>query len=173
MVLSGPFALAAALLAVGGAVKVITPGPAAAALAALRLPSSPLAARVLGAGELAVGAAALALGGRWLAVAVGLCYLGFSMFVVVALRRGVELRSCGCFGQSDAPPSMAHLVIDAAAAMVAFSAAALGPPPPVLSLLAAQPLGGVPFLVFLGAGVYLLILAMTELPRLRHARSGS
>ena len=39
-VLSGPFALAAALLAVGGAMKMVRPGPAAGALAALHIPAA-------------------------------------------------------------------------------------------------------------------------------------
>ena len=38
------------------------------------------------------------------------------VLVVLALRRGWALASCGCFGRPDTPPKVAHAVLNAAAA---------------------------------------------------------
>ena len=43
-------------------------------------------------------------------------YAGFAVFILVALRRGWALSSCGCFGRPDTPPTPAHAVLNAGAA---------------------------------------------------------
>jgi hypothetical protein len=50
---------------------------------------------------------------------VALAYGLFAVFVVVALKRGWALTSCGCFGRPDNPPTVAHAVLNAGAAAIA------------------------------------------------------
>ncbi len=58
---------------------------------------------------------------------VAAAYAGFAVFVLVALRRGWALSSCGCFGRPDTPPTPAHAVLNAGAAVsAAWWAAAWG-----------------------------------------------
>ena len=123
--LAGPFIVTAALLAAGGASKVVRPAPTARALREIGLPASAAVVRIGAVAELAVAAGALAGGGRPFAVLVAASYLGFASFVAVALRRGVPLSSCGCFGVQDTPPTAFHLVLNVAAAATA-GAVALG-----------------------------------------------
>jgi hypothetical protein len=170
-VLSGPFALAAALLAVGGVMKMVRPGPAAGALAALHIPAALSAARLMGGAELIAGSAALVVGGRGAALVVAGFYLVFAAFVAMAISGRVEVASCGCFGQEDAPPTVAHLVIDLCAAGVCLVAAVAAPPSGIIEVLATQPWAGIPFIGFLILGVAALVMAMTELPRLNAARA--
>ena len=80
--------------------------------------------RVGGAVEVVIGVAALLVGGpccsrRWWRAR----YLAFAGFVVVALRTGAPISSCGCFGKVDTPPSVVHVVLDLAFAGVAVAAA--------------------------------------------------
>src|SRR5262249_30242976 len=118
-VLAGPFAIAAVILAAGGAAKAVRPRDTARALAAvgIRFPRA-LPARVVvrvgGALEAAVGLAALLVGGPVLCTLVALSYLMFAVFVGVALRMGAPISSCGCFGKVDTPPSGVHVVLDVA-----------------------------------------------------------
>ena len=57
---------------------------------------------------------------------VALSYLLFAAFVVVALRSGAPISSCGCFGKADTPPSVVHVVLDLLFAGVATAAAFTG-----------------------------------------------
>jgi hypothetical protein len=123
--LSGPFLVAAALLAAGGASKVVRPANTARALGEMGLPDSATLVRGGAALELAVAAGALAGGGRLFAALLAASYLAFTAFVVVALRRGTPLSTCGCFGTTDTPPTAVHVGINLAAAAVA-GAVALG-----------------------------------------------
>lgn len=168
-VLAGPFAIAAVLLAAGGALKARRPRDTAQALGAvgIRLPAFlPLrvAVRIGGAVELLIGIGALLLGGPVFAGLVAASYAAFAGFVIVALRRGAPISSCGCFGKVDTPPSAVHVVLDVAFAAVAVVAAVLGDValPDVLS---DQPLLGIPFLLLLVIGCSLVFLAFTSLPK--------
>jgi hypothetical protein len=129
-------------------------------------------ARLMGVAELTAGSAALVVGGRGAALAVGGFYVVFAAFVVLAISGRVEVASCGCFGQDDAPPGVTHLVIDLVAAAVCLTAAIAAPPPGIVDTVATQPWAGIPFLAFLVIGVAALVMAMTELPRLNAARAG-
>ena len=111
-VLAGPFVIASALLALGGAFKAVDPADTAYAFRALGLPHAPLLVRAGGAAEVVIGVGALAVGGPVFAALVALSYLAFAGFVVVALRSGSPISSCGCFGKVDTPPSVVHVVID-------------------------------------------------------------
>jgi len=163
-VLAGPFVVAAALLGLGGASKALEPNDTARALGTLGLPSSPALVRVGGAAELVIGVGALAFGNRVFAVLVGLSYLGFLAFVVLALVRHAPLRSCGCFGKADTPPSAIHVTVNAAAVLVAGAVVA-DPGVGLPDVLAAQPLLGIPFLLLASVAVYLTFLSLTVLPK--------
>ena len=168
-VLAGPFTIAAVLLAIGGALKAVRPRDTAQALTAigLRFPSSlPArgAVRVGGAIETVIGVGALLTGGPVFAALVAASYLVFTIFVVVALRSGAPISSCGCFGKVDTPPSMVHVVIDLAAAAVAVGAAVVGDVA-LPDVLGDQPLLGIPFLLLIVIGCSLVFLAFTSLPK--------
>ena len=105
-VLAGPFVIASALLALGGAFKAVDPADTAYALRALGLPHAALLVRAGGAAEVVIGVGALAVGGPVFAALVALSYLAFAGFVVVALHSGSPISSCGCFGKVDTPPSV-------------------------------------------------------------------
>jgi hypothetical protein len=163
-VAAGPFAIAAALLAIGGVLKACSPADTANALRAARLPGRPALVRLGGGAEAAVGVTALALGNRVTAVLVAISYLLFALFVVVALRRGTPIASCGCFGKLDTPPSRLHLGIDAAA-LVAALAVAADPGVGLVDVLHRQPLAGAPYLLLVGTGVGLALAALSSLPQ--------
>jgi hypothetical protein len=163
-VLAGPFVVAAALLGLGGASKAVEPSDTARALGALGLPSSRALVRTGGAAELVIGVGALAFGNRVFAVLVGLSYLGFLAFVVLALARHAPLSSCGCFGKADTPPSAIHVTLDALAVLVA-GAVVVDPGVALPDVLADQPLLGLPFLLLVAVGVYLAFLSLTLLPK--------
>jgi hypothetical protein len=167
-VLAGPFAAVAAILAVGGAAKALRPDTAAHALSALGFPRSIVAVRLLGAAEVAMGAGAMAVGGRLLPALVASAYLGFAAFVVLALARGVMLRSCGCFGQLDTPPTAVHVVVNLAAAVVA-GLTALGGGPGLGEVIADQPFAGVPFLLLTAGAAYAMYLVLAVLPQTTRA----
>lgn len=112
---------AALVLAVAGAAKAADPTPVARSLALSGLPSSLLVGRLLGGGEIVVGLAVLAVGGRLPALALGLWYLGFVGYLVANRARGLHV-PCGCIGESERPAGAAHLVVDAIAAGGALAA---------------------------------------------------
>ena len=95
---------------------------------------------------------------------VALSYLAFAGFVVVALRSGSPISSCGCFGKIDTPPSIVHVVLDLAFAGVAAAAAVVGDVA-LPDVLGDQPLLGIPFLMLLVIGCSLVFLAFTSLPK--------
>lgn len=167
-VLTGPYAMAAALVVLAGAPKVVRPHGAARALASVRLPSGRPLVRVLGAGEVVVGLAALTVGGRIPAVLLAVSYGGFAGFVLLALRRGGTVGSCGCFGRPDTPPTRLHVALNVAAAAVA-APVAVDPGPRVVDALRDQPLAGAPFVALTALATWFAFLALARLPQLARA----
>src|SRR5437899_8589694 len=100
---SGPFLIAAVLLAVGGVAKAFDPTMTVGALRAAGFPVPPAAVRLAGFAEAAVAVAAAITGAPVLAVAVAISYLAFAGFVVIALACRLPIGTCGCFGRADAP----------------------------------------------------------------------
>jgi hypothetical protein len=174
-VLAGPFAIACVLLAGAGALKAGKPGDTANALRAVGIPLSFTASRVLvrafGAGEVVIAVVALFTGNVVASALVAVSYLAFAGFVVVALKRGTAIASCGCFGKVDTPPSVVHVVLDLCFAGVAAAAAITGDVA-IPDVLRDQPLAGVPFALLLATGVYLVFLAFTALPKTMAAVRG-
>jgi hypothetical protein len=168
-VLAGPFTIAALLLAIAGAAKALRPRDTAQAIAAvgIRLPDflpARVAVRIGGALELVIGVAALLVGGSVLCALIAASYLAFAAFVVIALRRGAPISSCGCFGKVDTPPSIVHVVLDVAFAGVATAAAFTGGVA-LPDVLDDQPLLGIPFLLLVAIGCSLVFLAFSSLPK--------
>lgn len=163
--LLGLFLAACALLALGGAAKLAQPVPTAQALRAVGWPSHPVVVRVMGLTEVVIGVGAAVTGHPVAAAAVGVAYLGFAGFVVLAMARGSALESCGCFGKVDTPPSVAHIVVNAAAAGTA-ALVAFDPVAGTRTLLSGPPADRWPLILWVGATVYLVYLTLTALPRL-------
>ena len=178
MALIGLFLVAAGLLAVAGAAKVVRPDDTARALAGLLAGRGavPLArlrpiVRFTALGEAALGLVALALPRPATAALVSLSYLVFAAVVVLARRRGGPLATCGCFGRPDTPPTVVHLLVDlllaGAAAAVAAGAPVHGT---ILTELARQPWAGFPLLFVSATGTWLTLLALSALGSLEGAR---
>jgi hypothetical protein len=116
------------LLVAAGAAKVADPSRTAGALAALGWLSAPALVRTGALAETLLGAAALVVGGRILALLVAASYLGFALFVMTALRAKTPIGTCGCFGRADTPPKPVHVTVDALLATGAVAAAATDAP---------------------------------------------
>lgn len=171
--LAGPYLIAVVILGAAGALKVARPATTARALGEMGLPVPPAAVRAAALGELAIAAGALVGGGRPLAALVAASYAGFAGFVAVALGRGTPLSSCGCFGVDDTPPTGVHAGLNLAAAAVAAGVAVTGSGAGGLAEIAAlegQALLGVAFVAATATSVWLAVVALTALPRLRVRR---
>jgi hypothetical protein len=167
--LAGPYLASAALLVVAGAAKLLDPLPLVRALRSAGLPLRVVPAgvlvRVFAAAEVVLGLLAVLTGTALAAVGVAVSYAAFTAFVLVALRRGGVLASCGCFGKADVPPTAGHVVVTAALAAVAAAVAArpLGDLP---TLLGDAPGAGLPLVVATAAVAVPCYLALALLPGL-------
>jgi len=170
---AGPFLAIAALLAAGGVLKVARPATTAKALETMGLPSSPSLVRVGAAVEATVAAAAVVWAAPALAAAVAMSYAGFAGFVLAALRRGVPLSSCGCFGVDDTPPTYGHVALNLVAAAVATTVALGSSRAGLVDLgrLEGSVLLRCVFLVVTAACAWLAYVALTLLPQVLGRRS--
>ena len=123
---TAPLLVASALLAVAGAPKVVHPTNTLGALRSVGLRVPPVAVRAFGAAETALGIATLLTGAHIVAALVALSYAAFSVFLVVALRAGGAVSSCGCIGRADTPPTRSHLVVTTALMVTSATAAIAG-----------------------------------------------
>lgn len=162
--LTGPAIVAAALLALAGAQKLVDPTMTVGALRALRLPASPLFVRIGSGAELALGVAAVTVGGALVWILVATSYLAFAAFVLAALRGGTMIGSCGCFGREETPPHPIHLVLDLGLAAVAGAMAVTTPAAP-LEALADHPADAVAVVAAAALALGLLYAAFVDLPR--------
>jgi hypothetical protein len=160
----GPALAVAVLLALAGAQKLVDPVMTSGALRALGLPSSKPLVRVGSAAELALGVAAVAIGGAALWWLVAASYVAFSAFVVAALRRGTMIGSCGCFGREETPPHVSHVVLNIALAVIAAWAALDAPGAP-LDAIADHPGAGTAVVAISAVAVVLLWATYVVLPR--------
>jgi hypothetical protein len=162
---TGPVLVGAILLVWAGAAKAARPADTARALRAAGLPAPAALVRGLAGVEAVVGVLVIAVGGRTFDAAMAASYALFAAFVGLAIARGWSLSSCGCFGEADARPTAAHVVIDAALATVSVVAAARGVHP--LAGLGGHP-GETAAAVLLSAIIAgLVVLTLTRLPRLQ------
>lgn len=119
--LAPPFFLAAGLLILSGAVKVVTPDATAQALLDAGLPGTRRRARALGMVEVVAGLWALAAPASGGAIACGALYLVFAGFLGYVLSAHPEAGSCGCAGPTPVPPSRLHLGLNVIAAAASFA----------------------------------------------------
>jgi hypothetical protein len=164
---AGPFAAACALLAFAGASKIGRPVATRPAATALGLPDSPLAVRVLGAGEVGAAVAGLAIGGAAAAVvAIFYAALAIAAWRLLTSSPGT---ACGCLGASDAPATPMHVVINIAALIAAALAATAGPP---LHAAGRDLWSRVAFVVLAGCCAWLVASIVDALPALHSAMRG-
>jgi hypothetical protein len=168
--LAGPFLASAALLVLAGAGKLRTPLPLARALRLAGLPVGVPVVRAGAAVEVLLGLAALLTGSALAAAGVALSYAAFTGFVLLGLRRGTALSSCGCFGTADTPPTWTHVAVTGALAAVA-AAVAVRPLGPLPDLLAGAPGLGLPLLVATAAVAVTAYVVLAVLPLLAAART--
>lgn len=146
--------IVALVVVAGGVAKLVRPGPFAELLGTLGLPGGVLVARLAGAVEVALGAAAFVTGARWAAALLAAAYAVFAVTVVLARRNGAA--SCGCFGALDAPPSALHVATNLLSAAVAAAAAVVGTES-LRTTLADQPAAGLPYLCAVGVAAYFVV----------------
>ncbi len=156
--------LSAVLLLISGGAKLIDPDPTSGALRAAGLPASRWVVAALGLWEITAGSLVLGIGGSVGGLALFLTYAPFAGFIVFALRSGLPIQSCGCFGRSDTPPSVSHVAVNLLAAGSGLWLA-VGGGGDLITTLDEQPLGGVPYVGFIAIGVYALYLLLAELPK--------
>jgi hypothetical protein len=154
--------VAAILMLAAGGAKVIRPDPATDALGLVGL-GVPQSVVRLGAGiEVLVALAALLLPGPVPSLLLGVSYLGFAGFVLL-LRRTPGAESCGCFGTSDEPPSMRHVLVNLLIAAGCIAAAVVGSPS-AGSLLRADWSVGALFVVLSLTAAWLVALLLRSSP---------
>lgn len=165
---AGPFLAAATLLVLAGLAKLRDPLPLVRALRSVGLRVRPPIVRAGALLETAVGLAAVGTGSRPAAVAVAVSYAAFTGFVLVALRRGGVLASCGCFGRQDTSPTRTHAALTGALALVA-AAVAVRPLGDLPGLLARTP--DLALVATTAALSTVLYVALAVLPLLTAART--
>lgn len=180
MELIGPYLVACALLVIAGVMKLIRPDDTARAMA-LVVPShlrrllQVRTLRVLirsGAlAEVALGTVAMFLPRPVPAALVAASYAIFAGVVVYVRSQGGSLASCGCFGTLDTPATWLHVIINSGLA-IAGVAVALDAPVggSTVSILAGQPLYGMPFAAAGALCIWLMFLALSSLSELQAAR---
>ena len=164
-----PFFVAAGLLVLAGAAKLLRPEGASRAMAAAGLPRHPLIARGLGSLEIAAGGACLAAPRPGFAAAMAALYLVFAAFLTHLILRRIPGASCGCLGSRDSPPTRVHVLLNLTAA-AAGAFAAFDPPPGLVTFTLSLPLHGLPFLVGAACAAYLAYLSVSLLPQISTRR---
>lgn len=160
---TAPLLVASILLVVAGAPKAVDPVNTVGALRSVGLRTPATVIRLFGASEALLGIATLWTGARPLAALVSLSYTGFSAFLVVALRSGGAVSSCGCIGRSDTPPTRSHLTVTTVLALAAAAAAMAGADGLSTIGWSAMTLPAIGFALL---GSWLVWLVFTALPRL-------
>ena len=165
---TAPLLVASALLALAGAPKVVDPANTVGALRSVGVRVPPVTIRAFGAVETVLGIATLITGARPLASLVALSYAAFSAFLVVALRAGGAVSSCGCIGRADTPPTRSHLAVTTSLTLTSALAAVVGADG--LSSIAWS-VAALTTLAFAVLSTWLVWLVFTALPHLRPKES--
>lgn len=163
--LGGPFAAVTVLLGAAAAAKIVEPTFTVGALRAAGLPARPTAVRLGGLVELAIAIVAVTTGARGAALVVCGSYLAFAAFVALALARNLPIGTCGCFGRPDTPPTAMHVMIDLAAAAVAF-AVAIAPTGSPVHPAGVEGAAWIAYLIYAGLATAALGLLLTSRARL-------
>ena len=123
---SAPVLAAALLLIIAGLGKVRRPSYTVGAIKSVGVRVKARSVLLLGFVEMAIGVSAFVGSGPAPSALIGLSYLGFTTFLVLALRKGGAVSSCGCLGRPDTPPTRTHALVTAALAVAALATAASG-----------------------------------------------
>lgn len=161
--LAGPLYAAAALLALAGVGKLTRPAATRVALRQAGLPSQAAAVRALGAVEIAIGLAAIAVGGPVAAAAVAASYAGFAWFARRLDRASRGTADCGCFGARSAPVGPVHVGVNLVVTAV-VAAAVAWPVDGIASTLEGAAWAGLPFLALTALLTWMLSVSLTALP---------
>ncbi|MDH4117635.1 MAG: DoxX family membrane protein [Acidimicrobiia bacterium] len=164
MLFESMLAIGALLLITSGGAKLVDPEPTRGALRSAGLPSARPWVTVLALAEVVAGAFVLVSDWALPRMAVSALYLGFAAFAGWALVRDLPVQSCGCFGRTDTPPSIGHVVITVTIAVSAGFAGSWQPP-----LASAGEPQSLAVLGFGAVGAYLCYLMMAELPALQRS----
>jgi hypothetical protein len=181
MELIGPYLIGCVLLVGAGASKAVRPDDTARAL----LPVVPTRwrpavnfrvfrtlIRLLAGGEAVVGALGLLLPRPVTGALVSGSYIAFAGVIAYARAHGGVLASCGCFGTPDTPATSLHIALDVviggAALAVALAVSSRGW---LVSVLARQPLHGLPLLALSAVGAGTTYLTLSGLARLQAVRA--
>jgi hypothetical protein len=159
----------AGLLLLAGVAKLISPGPAARALAAVGLPGSSAFVRLAGLAEIAVGVWALAAPSTAAMAALATVYLCFAS--AVSRMRQAEVADCGCFGAGSFEPTAGHLALNLSAAALAFCAV-LAPPEAIGAVFDRAGLEAVALGAAVLCCIFLSYLAYTVVPVAWNAYGG-
>jgi hypothetical protein len=114
-----PVYLGAVALVVGGIFKLIRPQSTFIALRLAGLPNGPGSVLALAVVEVGLGLVVILRPTPVALAAMSVLYLAFSAFLFRARQVGV---GCGCLGESDRPPGMLHVGLDAIVALAALAA---------------------------------------------------
>jgi hypothetical protein len=115
---------------------------------------------VLAFAELALAAFVLLAPGRAASALLAAAYAALALFAHRLARRGA---GCGCFGEDDAPATMAHVWLSASIALVA-AGGVLAPPQGTAWLLSQSPAVIAPLALGIAGATYATVIAYTELP---------
>ena len=162
-VLAPVFLLAAGLLVLAGAAKILRPDPTAQALLDAGLPGTLAAARVVGTVEVTVGAWASLAPAAGGAIVLGGLYLVFAGYLGFLLAARPDAGSCGCAGSTAVPPSRLHLALNLGASATGF-AYATTEAPGVGSWIVSLGWAAVPVVFGLVVAGWLAVVAVTAAP---------
>lgn len=159
-VLIGPFAIAALVLAVAGAIKLRSPDAAARAARSLGLPVGRALIRALAALELALS--------LWCLIAptaLSACVLAsaYGSLAAIALALARRQAACGCFGREEGPTSTVHWALSALLALPGL-AAVWWTPHGLVWLISHHPALSAVLVVGVAGGAYALVTVYTQLP---------
>lgn len=115
---------AATVVAIAGVVKLAKPAVTAQAIrtAGVTVPDPVVSG--LGLVELLLGVVVIVWHPTWAVLVLGAFYIGFALVSIRLLVVRGPTVPCGCFGQSDAPIGIEHVVVNLVVAAVVFDAAA-------------------------------------------------
>jgi hypothetical protein len=170
---TGPLAVAAILAVVAGVAKVLRPGAVVVALRGIGVRfASPTVVRLGSLLEIVLGGVAVGSGWGPAVLGLGATYLAFAAFVTVA-QSHPGISSCGCFGETDAPPSWRHVIVDVGLATGCAGAFVAGAPG-IGTVLGSQPLAGIPFtcVVLVAAWLASVVLTGPQVTALQPSGSG-
>jgi hypothetical protein len=162
-VLAPVFFLAAGLLVLAGATKIVRPDPTAQALLDAGLPGTLGAARGVGVVEIVVGGWACVAPAGGGAIALWALYAVFAGYLGFLLVARPDAGSCGCAGPTPVPPSRLHLGLNMVASAAGFAYATTGAPT-LRAWIGSLGWGAVPIVLGLLVAGWLAVVAVTAAP---------